>query len=330
MSVRVDRADPGSERDLADAAAMLTMYLREVLGPDEPATPPQEMLHNLRVGRPDIDATVLLAREASETVGYVFVDIRTGNGNQHMAWSPDLFVAPPHRRRGIGRRLLAEVADIAQHAGRTLVMSGYAQGHHAGEAFARATGARLGNVERQNRVEVAELDRSLLERWDAPAPGYSLVTFDGRCPDDLIDDVVALHNVMNDAPRSDSLGDFVFTAEQRRRSEAEHAADDSVEWFVAARHDATGELAGYTQLLIRRYKAWLVEQGDTAVAPAHRGHGIGRWVKAVNALRVLDELPNARVIETWNDGSNRWMLAINDDLGFRPVAEWVEAELQLP
>jgi GNAT superfamily N-acetyltransferase len=329
MSVRVDRADPTSARDLADAAAMLTMYLREVLGPDEPETPPREILHNLRVGRPDIDATALLARDGDETVGYGFVDIRTGNGNQHLAWSPDLFVAPSHRRRGVGRRILAEVADIARAADRTLVMSGYAQGHDAGEAFARAVGAKLGNVERQNRVRVDALDRAMLDGWNAPATGYSLVTFDERCPDDLLDDFVALHNVMNDAPRSESLGDFVYTAEQRRRSEADHAADGSFDWFVGARHDATGELAGYTQLVIRPYKPWLVEQGDTAVAPAHRGHRIGRWLKAVNALRVLDELPDARVIETWNDGTNRWMLAINDDMGFRPAVEWVEAELQL-
>ena len=41
------------------------------------------------------------------------------------------------------------------------------------------------------------------------------------------------------------------------------------------------------------------------------------------------ELPDAQVIETWNDGSNRWMLAINTEMGFRPVATWIEAELEL-
>jgi hypothetical protein len=76
-------------------------------------------------------------------------------------------------------------------------------------------------------------------------------------------------------------------------------------------------------------KPWLVEQGDTAVHADHRGHRIGWWLKAVNALRVLDEKPNVRFIETWNDGGNRWMLDINDAMGFRPVATWIETELDV-
>lgn len=329
VSIAIHQIGPDDSAGVAAAAALLSAYWREVLGPDEPNVPVEEMQLMLRSDRPDIDATILLARDGSDVIGYGFIDIRTGNGNQHMVWAPDLYVAAGQRRRGVRRALLTQMTAIARAADRTLLLGGRHEGNAEGEAFATAIGATTGNTEVQNRVATTALDRALLESWNVPAPGYSLFRFDDHCPGDMLDAVVALKNVMNDAPKSDALDDFVYTAEQRRHAEVEHAAKGAHEWFVAARHDETGELAGYTQLMVMPYKAWHVEQGDTAVAPAHRGHGIGRWLMAVNALRVLDEWPEARWIETWNDGSNRWMLAINTEMGFRPVARWIDAELEL-
>jgi hypothetical protein len=65
--------------------------------------------------------------------------------------------------------------------------------------------------------------------------------------------------------------------------------------------------------------AW---QGDTGVWPKHRERGLGRWLKAVNALRLLDEQPEVEFIDTWNAGSNEAMLAINVAMGFRPLENW--------
>ena len=332
VSIAIHRLDPASERDLADVAALTTSYWREVLGPEEPETPPEEIRHHLRVDRADIDKTILVARDGDRAVGFGSVDVRAGHGNEHMAWVEDVFVLPAHRRHGAGTALLDEITTIARAGGRTLLLGGFAEGDADGEAFARTVGATLAHRERQNRVPVAALDRAMLERWvedgETKATGYSLVRYDGHAPDDLIDAVVAANDAMNDAPRTESLDDFVHTAQQRRDSEAELARDGAEYWYAGIRHDATGEIAGYSDFVFWPWKPWLVEQGDTGVVAAHRGHGLGRWLKASNALRVLDEKPEARVIETWNDGSNRWMLAINDEMGFRPVATWVETELR--
>ena len=329
MTATIEVADHGSSDDLAGIAAVLTAFNRESVDPDEPATPVEEIRMRLRLDRDDIDAAYLVARDGRDIVGFSFVDIRRGHGNEHMAWVADLYVLASHRRRGIGRALLDATVARARDRGRTLLTGGFAESSDAGAAFVRATGMRTANRERQNRVAVATLDRAMLESWNVPAPGYSLVCFDGRCPDDLLDDFIAIQRVMNDAPHSESIDDFVFTPELRRAAERELERFGTEYWFAGARHDASGELAGFTELVFHRYAPWLVEQGDTAVAPAHRGHGIGRWLKAVNALRVLDEKSEARVMETWNDGSNKWMLAINDAMGFRPAVTWVEAELDI-
>ena len=333
VSIRINVVDPSSRRDLADAASLATAYWREVLGPDEPETLPAEMYEELHVGRDDISSTLLLARDGTDAIGLGSIDIRQGMGNEHMAWVEDLFVLPSHRRRGIGSALFDEVVSRAREAGRTLVLGGFDDGNVGGAAFAAHVGAETGHAEKQNRARTADLDRSMLERWVADAvtgaSGYSLVAFDDRCPDDLLGAVTRLAVAMNDAPRTDKLDDFVHTAQHVRAGEAEMAAAGTSLWYVGARHDASGELAGYTELTHNPRTPWLAEQGDTAVIAAHRGHGIGRWLKAVNALRLLDERPEVRVIETWNDGSNTWMLAINDAMGFKAVATWIETELEL-
>jgi GNAT superfamily N-acetyltransferase len=87
-------------------------------------------------------------------------------------------------------------------------------------------------------------------------------------------------------------------------------------WTVIARHDATGALAGWTSLLFPKVRTDVAYQLGTGVEPAHRGHGLGRWVKAVNLLRLLDERPAVQRVETENATNNGPMLAINHALGF--------------
>jgi hypothetical protein len=70
-------------------------------------------------------------------------------------------------------------------------------------------------------------------------------------------------------------------------------------------------------------------QGDTGVEPAHRNLGLGRWIKATTALRLLKDRPTTEVVETWNSGVNAPMLRINDAMGYRPVAEWQEWRLDI-
>ncbi|MDQ1396172.1 MAG: hypothetical protein QOG64_1431, partial [Acidimicrobiaceae bacterium] len=74
-------------------------------------------------------------------------------------------------------------------------------------------------------------------------------------------------------------------------------------------------------------RAW---QGDTAVDPAHRNRGIGRWLKAAMLLHVMDERPELRRIETENAGSNDAMLGINVALGFEVLQWQAEWQVNLP
>jgi GNAT superfamily N-acetyltransferase len=106
---------------------------------------------------------------------------------------------------------------------------------------------------------------------------------------------------------------------------AAHVAHGNTSWTVCARDDRTGRFVGYTELSLSHWRPWLAGQGDTGVHPDHRQRGIGRWLKAHNALRLLAEKPGVELIETWNAASNAAMLSINRAMGFDVVArrqEW--------
>jgi len=202
----------------------------------------------------------------------------------------------------------------------------------SGAAFALRVGAASDDVLEQNRVATANLDEGLLRSWvdraAAKASGYELVRWDGRCPDDLVDDFAYLQTLMNAAPGSHPDDAVKTTASDVRTAEARWLPLGAY-WRVAARHRQTGALVGLTELQLPDGRRWRADQGDTVVDTAHRGLGLGRWLKASTALRLMSERPDVRFIETWNAGGNEPMLAINRAMGFRPACLWRRWDLHV-
>ena len=64
------------------------------------------------------------------------------------------------------------------------------------------------------------------------------------------------------------------------------------------------------------------------VAGASQGEGLGRLLKATNALRLLDERPEVRSIITWNAFSNAPMLGINIAMGFEIVNSFAAYQVE--
>ena len=72
--------------------------------------------------------------------------------------------------------------------------------------------------------------------------------------------------------------------------------------------------------------AW---QQITIVDPAHRGHRLGLLCKAENLAHTLAYEPELQVIDTYNAAANSHMIAINEQLGFRPAAGSTEWQLTI-
>lgn len=185
-------------------------------------------------------------------------------------------------------------------------------------------------TERKSRLMTARVDRELMQRWikaaDAHAVDYELVAYDGPTPDELLEEFVDLYHVTNTAPRDDlEMDDEIVTAARLREDEARMVDLGTERWRVLARHLPSGQLAGFTEIWFPTHTNVQADQGWTAVRPEHRNHGIGRWIKAANILRVLDERPEVEAVDTWNAFSNGPMLGINIAMGFellRGYNEW--------
>jgi GNAT superfamily N-acetyltransferase len=245
--------------------------------------------------------------------------------NRHHAGF-DVAVHPAVRGMGLGSALLGRVVEAARRWGCT-VLDTAARVGGPGEPFLRSMGAERRLIDRRSRCRTAHIDRHLLEGWVRRAgergAGYSLIAWDGLCPEELLMPYVELKGVMNTAPlEAFDWDDDRLTAERWRSIEAKDAARGTATWVLCARHDDSGELAGYTELAFPATWPQAAWQEDTGVWPKHRERGLGRWLKAVNALRLLDEHPEAEFIETWNAGSNEAMLGINVAMGFRPLENW--------
>jgi len=239
------------------------------------------------------------------------------------AW---LLVGSAHRRRGVGTALLDATCELLRANGRTRLDSSVLVGSPA-SAFAKSRGARVTQIETPNVLDLTRLDRRALTAKAQPRSPYLLTTWIDGCPDDLVDAYAAAHASMDDAPRgAEKYDDAVWSAERVRGHEECWASLGHRTLTTAAVHTPSGAVAGYTVLLLTGRPTTAIQE-DTGVVRAHRGHGLGRAMKAANLLALTEHDPAIATVVTWNAESNTHMLAVNDELGFRPHNRWEEVTL---
>jgi mycothiol synthase len=297
--------------------------------PEDPPTP-LEITRANATNHPD----VLVIREfwARETDGAIagmgWAWWKDVDENRHLA-KGRIDVRPDRRGRGLARTLLRKVVDEVAADGRTLMIGWTTDRVPAGEAFARRVGAKPGSAIHTNRLLIADVDRAMCRRWadEGPvrAPDYDLLMLDGPYPDDLVEEICGVYDIMNTAPRDDlDEEDVRHTVDEMRQIEQQGEAAGTLRWSLFARHVPTQKLVGLTVVYWNPAQPDTVYQGDTGVHPDHRGHALGKWLKAAMLERIFRELPDAIDIRTGNADSNDAMLGINHALGFEPyIAQMV-------
>jgi hypothetical protein len=97
------------------------------------------------------------------------------------------------------------------------------------------------------------------------------------------------------------------------------AADGRTVLTVAARHEATGRLVGFSELSLPGNRSRPVQQLDTLVLAEHRGRRLGMLLKVANLRALQDGGSDPALVYTFNAEENRHMLDVNEAIGFRPV-----------
>ncbi|MBM0234204.1 GNAT family N-acetyltransferase [Micromonospora sp. STR1_7] len=339
MSISIASFD-GTDRAAVDEAYRIGAAANDVDLPDFPPFCRRRFDALFHTPAPDTRTLWALARLDGVPAGYLQLDLPQLDNTDNA--TAELVVHPELRRRGVGRALHEYGVRLLREHGRKRVVAmtvsalpGGPARSGAGNAFAATTGAQSALAEVRRRLDVGEIDRVALRAALADArpraEGYRSVCWQGATPQEYVADVAYLDGrLLMDAPMGDVQWEpEQVDAERIRGTERSLDAKGRRRYHLGVRHEESGRLVAWTLLGVGASADWHAFQQITIVDPAHRGHRLGLIAKAENLHHLLTHEPAVRVIDTFNAASNSYMVAINEQLGFRPVDAWNNWQLAL-
>lgn len=338
-----DTLDAPDAEDFLAAVEVGRKVRMQTWGSDDLAYTPLEKL--LELADPYERQVILVAKVDGDIVGAVDIALPLTDNLDLAEFTLDIL--PEFQRQGVGRKLLQAAEHLARSEGRTLILvdtnhpgaslhefeeaqlvPGSGQGFVPLESreveFARKTGYTLQHIEQFSSCALP-LDTKLVADLQAEAEEanngrYRLHHWTDRCPDEWLEAVAVLENqagaVVDPALESPIEQGMVFDGGILREAEEVTIAQGRRTVVTAVEHLTSGSLVGLTTISVLAHRPDVVFQDDTLVLQAHRGNKLGLLIKVANMERLTEQFPDARVIYTWNAPENRYLLTVNQQLGF--------------
>jgi GNAT superfamily N-acetyltransferase len=236
----------------------------------------------------------------------------------------EVLVHPRLRRRGLGRELVAVAARRAYLEGFSSI-GVEAIGGTPAIPFYESLGFEREYVETRSVLSLSKVDWTALgEMGRGIGNGYRIEYHPGGPPENLLEPysqakLEAQHDEgdLDLAPRSSDpqrLRDSLNTLHKRGLKP----------YIVLAIHEASGVVAGLTEVVVPAQHPERADQYDTIVVRDHRGYGIDRAIKARMLFELRTAEPELREVQTWNAQHNESMLKVNAELGFQSDRDWYE------
>jgi GNAT superfamily N-acetyltransferase len=244
----------------------------------------------------------------------------------------EVLVHPKARHSGVGRELLAAAVARTHREGYSTIGVEVIGGTSAAK-FYEATGFTCAYTETRSILELSSVDWLQLGGMaSGVGSGYRIEYFPGGPPEDLYESYAAAKYLA----RSDvEPGDLELrpssTNAQRLRASLKTLHMRGMKpYIVVGIHEASGEVAGLTEVVVAAQHPDRADQYDTVVVPEHRGYGLTRAIKARMLFELRSAEPRLRSVQTWNSFDAEGMLTVNSELGFKPDREWREYQAEVP
>ncbi|MFI5733070.1 GNAT family N-acetyltransferase [Kribbella sp. NPDC051587] len=255
----------------------------------------------------------LAADAAGNPVGSAFLRLHSRDSLAHLA-DLEITVHPAERRRGVGSQLLYAAVAAAREQHAQLVVAEIGADSPAYEFLVRH-GFTIGLTLIYSRLDL----RTVVAPVPPPA-GYRLASWAGVVPDELLQTFTDARTAMDDAPTGAiSYGaDSWDTARTRQAADAVARRGEHL-MTVAALDESTGEIVAFTELVVPEDGKSDAQNYGTAVRPAHRGHGLARWIKTEQIRWAQSRFPDLAGVLTDTVDTNEPMRRVNAALGYIPT-----------
>jgi GNAT superfamily N-acetyltransferase len=244
----------------------------------------------------------------------------------------EVLVHPKARHAGVGRELLAAAVERTNREGFTTIGVEVIGGTPAAKFF-EATGFTCAYTETRSILELSGVDWLRLgEMAGGVGSGYRIEYFPGGPPEELYESYAAAKYLAHTdvEPGDLALRPSSLNAQRLRASLKTLHMRGMKPYIVVGIHEASGEVAGLTEVVVAAQHPNRADQYDTVVVPEHRGYGLTRAIKARMLFELRSAEPRLRSVQTWNSFDAEGMLAVNSELGFKPDREWREYQAEVP